>query len=80
MGTMFSVNQKITLAPIEDEIRRKEYAYSDKHIGNHGIIVDYECIGFNESQDLYIYTIKLEDGDIIQVPEEMLSFYPKVKH
>ncbi len=78
----YSIGERVEINRISDKAKRRMYLDLERHIGKKGILVDYDCIEFNKLPYLKnlgshpfvsIYTIKLRDGDIIQVPEEMLG-------
>lgn len=65
--------QKVKLVYIKGLRKRKMYENLDKNIGKHGVILDCDSIGSDPSPKVFIYTVRLEDSDIIQVPEEMIE-------
>jgi hypothetical protein len=69
----YSKQQGVILIPIKDKRKRRMYSYLERYVGKEGIIVDFDSIGYDHLPKLNVYTIKFEDGNLIQVPEEMLA-------
>lgn len=69
----YSRQQRVKLVPIECKSKRSMYSYLERYIGKEGIVIDSYCIEFALTPNLYIYTIKFMDGDLVQVPKEMLA-------
>ncbi len=78
----FSVKDAVRIVRISGNEKRKMYLHLERHIGKKGIIIEIDTLRFNNMSGLEeigllgvlsIYTVRLEDGDIIQIPEEMLE-------
>ena len=78
----YPIMQSVTIIRIRDEDTRQMYLALERYIGKDGVVLNFDYLKFDDAfcvEDLglprfmWIYTVKLQDGDIVQVPGEMVS-------